>query len=64
MFYFYLLAVIFSNLVKCCPERGEGAYCKYGEETKDDDKPHFRRQVLQFTTQSFFLSVSPILNAF
>jgi len=43
MFYLYLLTVIFANTVKCCPERGEGAYCKYGKQTKDHDKPHFGR---------------------
>jgi len=43
MFYFYLLTVSFANPVKCSPERGEGTYCKYGEETKDYDKPHFGR---------------------
>lgn len=43
MFYLYLLTVIFTNPVECRSERGEGAYCKYGKETKDDDKSHFRR---------------------
>lgn len=43
MFNFYLLTVIFANSVKCRSERGEGAYCKYGEETKDYDKPHLGR---------------------
>jgi len=43
MFYLYLLTVSFTNPVECRSERKEGAYCKYGEETKDYDKPHFGR---------------------
>lgn len=43
MFYLYLLTVIFANPVKSGSECKEGAYCKYGEQSKDHDKPHFGR---------------------